>query len=249
MINRRLKFNNKELRFNTKHLVLSTIDPFPIDGLISRYTFTFENYLYDAYGTNNLTAFTGAGGAYTYPAGKIGTGLYLDGIAGAYNDNLVSYIIGKKAWSISMWFYFVENEYSSNKILFLHSTEGIGDFDLTFSVDGRAAAEYIGLMYLVSAYADAPQVVQNTEQMLKDQWNHLVLTSSGLDMKLYLNNDLKYNAVWGGFGTPAGNLRLYFGNDPTGNNKLDEKFDQIYFYNKVLSTDEIAILYNSGNGI
>jgi hypothetical protein len=76
-------------------------------------------------------------------------------------------------------------------------------------------------------------------------WAHLVLMFSGTDTKIYINNVLK--------GTVTENdsitvYTIYFVKSQENAMIYDRYMDLLYYYTRILTTDEIALLYNGGIG-
>lgn len=85
-------------------------------------------------------------------------------------------------------------------------------------------------------------------------WYHLIYTykSSGSECNFYVNNSTAYTDTW--VGTPGAyndNTRLVIGANPgTGLTQYwDGDIDEVYVWDKVLSSQERTDLYNSGNGL
>ncbi|MBF0197114.1 MAG: LamG domain-containing protein [Planctomycetes bacterium] len=132
-------------------------------------------------------------------------------------------------WSISFWYKRLSFQNSNPGILkkgnasnadgysFFYDTDG----DLTFKRNGNTS---LGINVII----------------LDDVWVHIVVTHEGGSAKMYHNSSLE-DTETPGYGTSVGGSQLKFGiGADFGNGVLDD----VRFYNKALSQDEIDILYN-----
>ncbi len=92
-----------------------------------------------------------------------------------------------------------------------------------------------------------------SDSTLKNEWTHVLFTMNGLTKSLYLNGVLNKSVVSNvavinpvgalmniGIASPGGNGGAY---------RLEADISQMMWYNRVLSADEVKLLYNSLGGI
>ena len=78
-----------------------------------------------------------------------------------------------------------------------------------------------------------------------DSWNHLVATSDGTTARLYFNG-VEYAT---GTPNPSSPLKLWVGNYYGMDRSMAGAMDEIGLWNRCLTADDVALLYNSGAGL
>jgi len=85
-----------------------------------------------------------------------------------------------------------------------------------------------------------------------DTWHHIVVTraNSG-NLTLYLNNVLYFQTASGGGTSHDSDRPFYIGNryNPTPSEGADALIDEVGFWSRELTTDEVEELHNSGSGL
>lgn len=81
-----------------------------------------------------------------------------------------------------------------------------------------------------------------------DTWYHVVGSYDGTNIKLYLNNDLKDSDAASGSGTVSPGNNFDIGANRVEGSIWKGMIDEVGVWAKALSAQEIADLYNSGNG-
>jgi hypothetical protein len=80
-------------------------------------------------------------------------------------------------------------------------------------------------------------------------WYHVVFTQSGTTKSIYVNAGTPTTATATYTGAQTGEV-MWIGVDHGGaSNFFDGTMDEIGFWGKALSDDEVTALYNSGNGV
>jgi hypothetical protein len=173
--------------------------------------------------TNNNTV--------TFAAGKIGNAAVFDGSNSlSLASNLVA---GKGQFSLSLWLYYESGTYifstdipGGNCAVFLAQTDSIINFVLTNSYIPHSLAAY---------------------SALENEWAHIAVVFDAGTLKGYVNNVEKFSVS----GNPAtvedsGSGLTRLGDTENG---LVGKIDACCVWDRVLSAEEIATLYNAGTGL
>jgi hypothetical protein len=196
-------------------------------GLVAYYK---EEDATDFWGTNNGTDV----GSPTYTSGKINSALTLDGTQYQTVPNGVVNWTGN--FSIAFWF---KRNSGTQFQLIGSQIGGTQGFTIDYGVNGGAG----NLSFTTLARANA-----NYAWTPDSNWHFIVATySTTAGLKLYLDNSLV--ATNGTLG--IGNTGIAIGHGTRYNLndfKLNGQLDEIGYWSKVLSTQEISDLYNNGNG-
>lgn len=96
---------------------------------------------------------------------------------------------------------------------------------------------------------------QNNVNMIDDTWHHFIITydgsSSVLGVKFYIDGQLRITK--GNPSTLSGTIKNIIDCQMNGANSLNElfagKLDEVIIYEKELTQEEVALRWNSGNGI
>jgi hypothetical protein len=92
--------------------------------------------------------------------------------------------------------------------------------------------------------------VASTSNVLDDSWHFIAATLDGSTMKMYVDGALETSAAYSG--TPAGNMRGVNIGGWWGGGGFHRWFkgliDEVEIYNRALSADEIADIFNAGSG-
>ena len=189
--------------------------------------------------------------------GKIGNAYYFPGGSGLYtNEEILNLVTNPTSYSVSCWMRFADVD--SAFTLWGNGFGSMGfHFDYINDESYYGAGNY-GITMNMST-SPGPYNWQRTfagEPSNAGQWYHVVGTYNypSTTMKLYIDGVLKdtnTNAVFGQNSQPnwngfAVNGSVYPGGKEYGNST---SFDALGIWNKELNTNEIATLYNGGQGI
>lgn len=203
--------------------------------------------------SNGLLA--AANGAVTVGAtGKLGKGVGFDGVTEAGVSLPTDFTLNKitDLFSVSFWIKFNSlTPTAGDWIIFdLHNASSGGDRIYMEMLDDHRIQ-----FWFLPTIKNWNEVI--TSSVITDTTNFMhvvgVVNGIGNPMKIYINNvDVTYNTF-----SPIANVDSGLGgiNDTIGNSyyyggrMVDAIIDEVGFWNKALTTTEIAALYNSGNGL
>jgi hypothetical protein len=202
-------------------------NPYPLAGLVARWQ--FEDTLDDSSG-NAYTLLSNA--TPVYDTGKVGKGIkrnYPHTSFYATDANILNVIKNTNQFTISYWA--KANTASAYEIF-----------------GGLNSSAFSGIFFNSGgiAYVDRSGNGQwtNFTTFTNNVWQHYVLTFSGTQTKIY--RDGNSTPIYTKNETASISTTKFLVCDDRDNLIY---FDQLYLYNRVLSTAEISKLYNSGNGI
>jgi len=210
-----------------------------LTGLISYFKLDSDGS--DFWGNNHLLP----SGNVSYGAGKVGNGVVLDGGVNSFlgNTNPSGLPVGNSNRSISVWFKCTQ--YPGGGADYpAFPCWGTGSPGQTCATGLHASDNYYSNYMGFFGYAyDLPAYKPNLST-----WYHLIGTYDGTTVKLYVNEvEYQANLPWNTVLNAAG-LRV-------GRNTVDGDWksligtiDEIGIWEKVLSAQERADLYNAGNG-
>jgi len=90
--------------------------------------------------------------------------------------------------------------------------------------------------------------LQGDTSLEAGNWYHVAVTRSGTNATFYLNGQPDGVRSVGGNAIAVNGLDLWFGNDvdaPTGGQDLDGKLDEMQLYDRAISANEVAQIYNA----
>jgi len=233
MANNYLRMNGKLMKFNDKLLTVTTGGgaAYPTDGLIERWDFNDT-----LVGVNGYT-WSADVGTIAYTTGKIGKCLDFTGGSIALQNSesgIYDTFTGTNTFSISCWLYstVADGQYVWRS--------GDGNKEIIFGWNAAANC---------SPARHQPGVVVNVAEGTaavfgESAWKHFVITYDGTTLKGYVD-DSADSTVVSSISINTTNWAL--GGDSYG--YYDGYVDLLYIYDKALSTDEIAQLYNGGSGV
>jgi hypothetical protein len=191
---------------------------FPTSGLLAFWKLDDVN---DSSGNGNTLT---NNNSVTFSVGKTGDAASISGSQRLSVSNIS--IPWNSAASISIWFRVEDNTPNLSLITSYEPGFGIG-----FESDSKLTAyDYTG-----NEFASSGTIQENT-------WHHVVATTSGNTLKLYLDNNL----VGTGSNIFSAISTLWIGDSTYG---WTGKADAVGVWNRALTTEEIAQLYNNGNGV
>lgn len=145
-------------------------------------------------------------------------------------------------YTISFWFEST-NSLASQALSGIRNssgTAGTREFNLNFN-----AGEDLTVQYYTNTNGNAGAITYAPGSWTG--WNHVVLTRTGNNIELWVNGTSRGTDSTANKYSPTENL--VFGRlGEQGIQYLNNDLDEIGVWTRVLSTDEIAELYNSGNG-
>jgi len=197
----------------------------PRDGLFVEYTMDYISgtTIYDTNDTD--TKYDGTISGATICQGAINNGLSFDGV-----DDYLSVDIAKPSiYSISGWVYGAIDVYA-----------GFGRRSGNSAYNGQTWFRTHCCFYH-NGISQASDEEYNASTGASG-WNHYVMTKNGTSIKIWKN---KIQTINGTLGTDRDtNFSNFYGPGQETSGYLSFKMDQVRFYNKALSMDEIEILYN-----
>jgi hypothetical protein len=195
--------------------------------------YKFEDNMLDDTNTYNLTAGTGT---FTYQAGKINRGIKCTTAnqCRMYNASLVP----GTTWTMNFW----------------HKQPTPTDSDITCgTISGNNRTGNIrttsgtGVIYgFCNANGGWQSLAAGTTNYCDGNWHLINYYRNGTTFGISVDNGTVYTAT---YSTVLGSDQLNINNGPMGVGSIAAEYDQFRFFNRVLTTDEVTQLWNSGNGI
>lgn len=216
----------------------ATTKTIPTSNLLTHWKFDRENPMLDSQGYKNIDSVLG-GASNIQNGGVLKDAYYFDGINDQlYLDSTPSYFANTGKQTVSFWFNRFDNRVSY--LIAYWQTSSKNRFYVSTSGDNIGAT--IG-----STGFGCGQAGINYEY---NEWNNLVVirdatTNRGL---CYLNGELITNTSVS-FGTKTATQTMYISGGPnTGYPVFKGYMDDFYIWNRQLTSDEIANLYEYGEG-
>lgn len=218
-------------------------------GLLSCWNFdeSSGSILYDKYGTDNGII----NGTVTYNQ----PGIVSDSIYFNASSEYISFdkkLISSYPFSVSCWVnitQFIANQ------LPLFISNGYLNYYYGFAFNVHSNSVSISFGNGISAGSNGRKSYYYNYTINLNEWYHIVVTSSGFNAdnnKFYINGQPVIYSYTDGTGTYIdwSNGYTYFLRHIALSNTIwaDSKANQMSLWNKVLTIDEISMLYNSGNG-
>ncbi len=201
----------------------------PLKGLVA--SFTGDGVLTDAAGTSDLSAF----GGMQFRPGRVGQAFAFDGVsAHLVAPSLGHFRFGYEDSSFALYAKF-DNLKGTMTILDRRSLAGGTSVRLAKTPDNRLALQF--------ALAQGTQLLVNSRtQVVADRWYHIAVTRDGGGLSMYMNGVLEDRQDLGV--EPAVELApIYFGATWDGKASLRGKLDEIAFYDRALTADQVRDLY------
>ena len=189
----------------------------------------------------------------TYGTGKFGSAFNFTG--GNINMGTGAANFGTNPFTISLWFY----PNAGNNLQMLVSKGFTGNTDKGFYIntDNRYNSNLNGISFGLSVGGGTYRTIVTTSAFpyTAAAWNHLVVTRSGNTTLIYLNGVLTStaNAQVAGTGNVSGDIsntgaNMLLAQYGSGGLNFSGRMDGLTMWNRVVSLDEVAQLYNSGTG-
>lgn len=222
-----------------------------IDDLISEYATDFTDtnvpstilegrvayYKLDGDSTDEVNDNDGVDTDVTYSTGKINTGAVFNGTTSKTNCGSNIDLVNK-SFSISGWFANTKST-TVNSYSGLHET---GDIGKSLHIGRRGSNG----KFTFAFYGD--DLDSSTNMSTDGSWEYWTLTfnSTNKEKKIYRNGVLDNSGIGTGNLTASGNFII--GQWESEGSYYQGSIDELGIWNRVLTTDEISELYNSGSG-
>lgn len=196
----------------------------PPSGMISWWG--GDNNALDMVGTNNGTLMNGA----DYDIGMVGESFSFDGTDDYVQTPDSSTLDITDQITIDAWI----NPSALGSRIVDKITAGSGDGYLLDTNGG--VVRFIG----------GSQVLSGSTLLSLNTWTHIAGTYDGATMMVYVNG-VPDSSVATNILIPTNNLPLRIGADSNGENLFSGLIDEVEIFNRALSADEIAAIYNAGS--
>ena len=189
----------------------------------------------------------------TYGTGKFGSAFNFTG--GNINMGTGAANFGTNPFTISLWFY--PNGGNNLQMLVAKGFTGNTDKGFYLNTDNRYNSNLNGISFGLSVGGGTYRTIVTTSAFpyTAAAWNHLVVTRSGNTTLIYLNGVLTSttNAQVAGTGNVSGDIsntgaNMLLAQYGSGGLNFSGRMDALTMWNRVVSLDEVAQLYNSGTG-
>jgi hypothetical protein len=203
-------------------------------------------YKAESNANDSLGAYNGtAQGGLTYSTGKSGNAFTFNGV-NSYIQLPNNSMRFTNSFSVSFWLKTTSNQVTARG---LFSDYYYGSQSWGYFVDINTS-NYIRVYW----YNNIDNVFTSSSPIALNQWNNIIVVWDKLttNWKLYVNGTLSNQLT----SVNADNITYAVGSDRTnigtynssGTDCLNGSMDEIYVYNKVLSSTDVTALYNSGTG-
>lgn len=248
-------FYNKSVVSNSLVVSTNTTSAVPTSGLVSYYKLNSNSN--DSYGSNN-----GVDTSVSYVAGKIGNSALFNATSNRIDiadNNDFSFTNGGGVdvpFSISMWVKFSAFSATGNWLINKrNATSGGDEWQLAYF-----SGKLNFYKFDKASNSIYQQLESSTGLIALNNWYHLVFTDDGskttAGMKLYLNGSLLTttplsSGIYTGMNNGTAITRIGGSGWSTSDSVFHKgNIDELAIYkNKALDATEVALLYNSGNGI
>ena len=198
-------------------------------------TFTMSNIQVRKIQTADTTPYDNHGTIYgatsaTGPHGEVDGAMSFDGVDDYIDCGDLQDIAN--TFSISLWV--KPTTYSSyNPLVF---RDGNNTYNLGLRIDGSGNIEF-------RQYGG--DEIRTDEGYPTQEWTHIVVTSNNLNGNIYVNGELKKSGTFSHSFVDSGNIRFGIYSYSSGFH-FDGNMSDIRIYNRALTADEVAQLYNEG---
>lgn len=189
--------------------------------------------------TAGVTALT-ARGQVAFVPGKIGQAFFFNGSGFLEGPQGADYWFGVHDSTLSLYVKFAALQGEMTLLDHMAIDKGMG-FALIKSADNRFLFEV--------ATPDGPSTLASNRHALENDWYHLVVSKADRELRFFIDGELENQSSPISpmkFPTPDHMIgRLHFGADVRGRAPLHGWLDEIAFYNRSLSPQEVKELYRS----
>ena len=181
----------------------------------------------------------GTNSGVTTTTGKLGS--YAWSFSGSDSNVWINHTLSHSAMSVSVWVY--PTTISGQHTIFIDDPNNLStgsNMDLVLNSSGYFQFE---------TYNAGWQSLNSTTTASVNNWYHVVVTEDGTDRKIYVNGSLENTSS---VVSSSLNTGIRIGGDGYGGGVVNEfigKIDELSFFNRVLTADEVSTLYNSGTGL
>lgn len=233
---------------------LGSAQTFPSEGLVTYHTFDNTNRNSTNGSIDSLGSYNGSFSAYaTGLTGILGEAYEFDG-SGTVNLGKHSQLYTEGNYSISLWAWFDSNTVSGTLWSRMNGTSPWGsgaDFLWTGKGDTNVCSAGDCSIEAVATRPSANYIAHDTTgNVITGRWYHVVVTSDGSFLKLYVNGTLKNSTAVSGLTTNIADF-VIGGHDISWATigDFDGKMDEFGFWNVTLNATQVSTLYNNGLGI
>jgi hypothetical protein len=227
--------NGKDLAILAAHWLHCGNPLDPACGLVAYWRFdedsgtTAYDTVNDNHGTLHNFDWTANSG---WTTGKIGGSLSFDGVDDYVSVSAISALAGDNL-TAQAWISLDEFTGAWNPVLTQHDLSNYGYY---FYI-----ANYMPKFYVFSSSGFAQ--VTSPEIINKEQWYHVAGTNDGLNLKLYVDGQLKITAP--SVGMTGTHYNAYIGCEISNPLYYNGLIDEVRIYNRALTGTEIEYLYNA----
>lgn len=242
------------VKFTTSSAALQTGSSLA-NGLVGLWTFdgadVTSNLIVDRSAQGNNGGFFGAATSSAKTIGKLGQALHFDGVSTFARVDGVADDVATGAASVAFWFKLDStfNTASPGDLVPLSVSDASSNNDLRFRFISSGGIVPGSLNWQTFMNNDAPEDTYSGITSWKaGTWYHIVgtISANGLSKKMYVDGVLEAS------GTPSnprgGNVstQAYLAELDNGNDKFPGSLDDVRFYNRELSPQEVKQLYQLG---
>ncbi len=190
----------------------------------------------DSTGTYNSTGSSGV--TYSNANGKINQGAGFSG-SGSYID-VANQNIALNSFSISLWM-----KFASNAAVTIFDSGWFSASPNSFFMNVNA----VTVGKISPGVRQSGTVTQPTSNASVNDgnWHHIVITSDGSNLNIYIDGSLDKSAAWTGSNTT--NYSYTWGNIIQHSDTYSGDLDEIGVWTRALSSSEVSALYNGGLGL
>jgi|GEM_PF-2986415 len=186
----------------------------------------------DSHGSNDATA----GPGLTYTTGKVGQcGVFTKDT----DETLTTGYTAPAATHFSVSFWVKYNDSSNLKI---YDTDDSDNYLSIWCFSDEIRA---------SAHDNTDHLFVNGGDIADDAWHHVVVVydNTEVELRIYVDNSLIASDDTAVSGLSINGGAVYLGSDGGTGNPFEGNLDQIAIWDKIIDTDDISELYNSGSGL
>lgn len=206
-------------------------------GLLNYYGFDIDST--DYLRVNDGTDY----GTPTKVTGKVDSSIDLDG-SGDYVDFGNTPVFTNSSGNISWGGWFKRHATKYSAIIAVRDLAASNPVQMFMSIDNS-------LKFRSSIYGSPTNVsVSSSTSVVNNIWYHVVFTWDGIDLKIYLNGVEENSSacVTTTDSTTGNTTRIGRNSNGSTSQDFNGEADEVFIYNKALSTTEISDMYNSGTG-
>ena len=209
------------------------------DGKQTVWTSTTAATTLDTSGQNNTGTLTNMSQSTSPTPGKIGQAFYFDG-SNDYVNVGTSSILNPQYMSAAAW---VKQSSSPPNAWGVFLARWTGGNAYHFSAGDGTTENKLKIFINTTS---GQQSVAITGTMSYNTWHHVAFTFDGANLKLYLDGVLNNSIAFTGTISSSADNTTFGAKDTSLGYPFNGSLDDVRIYNRVLSADEVASLYNAG---